>query len=52
VLGHDSPLDARHALTDRATWAVFLAQALFARLSARVPDLTTLPPQAWAESWV
>ena len=49
VLGHDSPLDPRHALTDRANWAAFLAQSLFARVSARAPDLAALPPEAWRE---
>ena len=51
LMTHTSALDSRHALTDRAAWGFYITQSLIeARLFARRPDMTTLPPDVWARA--
>ena len=50
VLTHDSPVDPRHALADRAVWGFYITQRLAqADLFPRVADLTALTPERWQE---
>ncbi len=46
VLTHDSALDARHALTDRANWSLHLTQSLAARLVWPAADELEKLPRA------
>lgn len=49
VMTHSAPVDARHALTDRATWGVYITQQLCETLVFSRPEkLAALPPDAWA----
>ncbi len=46
-----APWDARHAMTDRATWGFFNAQMLYCRLAQRLgPRLSDLDLAVWAEA--
>ena len=42
------PIDARHALTDRANWGLLIANKLWADIDAAKVDLTKLPRERWA----
>lgn len=50
LITHASPLDARHALTDRAAWGFYITQSLTEAL-LRTPgaDMTALPPERWRQ---
>ncbi|MBN8918221.1 MAG: hypothetical protein J0I31_21735 [Rhizobiales bacterium] len=49
LMTHASALDARHALTDRSTWGVYITQQLCEGLVFSQPDkLAALPGQKWA----
>jgi hypothetical protein len=46
---HASPLDARHALTDRSTWGAYITQQLCETLVfSRADALAALPAETWA----
>lgn len=48
LMTHDSALDARHALSDRAAWGFYITQSLTEAL-LRPPgaDMTAVPPERW-----
>lgn len=49
LMTHASPVDARHALTDRSTWGVYITQQLCEVLVFSQPDkLAALPSEKWA----
>ena len=49
LMTHDSPVDARHALTDRSTWGVYITQQLCETLVFSRPDrLAALSTEKWA----
>lgn len=49
ILTHDSPVDARHALTDPANWSLHLTQSLAARrLWPAAEEIAKLPPEEFA----
>ncbi|WP_408095173.1 alpha/beta fold hydrolase, partial [Rhodoplanes sp. SY1] len=49
LMTHASPLDARHALTDRATWGVFITQQLCeTHVFPQASHLSALAPERWA----
>lgn len=49
VMTHASAIDARHALTDRATWGVYITLQLCENLVFTHADkLAALAPEAWA----
>lgn len=49
LMTHASPLDARHALTDRSSWGVYISQQLCETLVFSRPDaLAALPADTWA----
>jgi pimeloyl-ACP methyl ester carboxylesterase len=48
VLMPSEPIDARHALTDRANWGLLIANKLWADIDAAKVDLTKLPRERWA----
>jgi len=49
VMTHSSPVDARHALTDRSTWGVYITQQLCETLVFSRPDqLAALSADKWA----
>ncbi len=49
LMTHASALDARHALTDRATWGVFITQQLCeTRIFPHAHSLSALPADRWA----
>jgi hypothetical protein len=49
LMTHSSPVDARHALTDRSTWGVYITQQLCETLVFSRPDkLAALPSAKWA----
>jgi hypothetical protein len=49
LMTHASPLDARHALTDRANWGVFITQQLCeTHVFPRASRLPALDPERWA----
>lgn len=49
LMTHASAIDARHALTDRSTWGVYITQQLCEGLVFSQPDkLAALPPETWA----
>lgn len=51
VLTHASPLDPRHALTDRAVWGFVMVKSLSeARLLARVKNAAGMTREAWARA--
>jgi hypothetical protein len=46
---HASPIDARHALTDRSIWGVYITQRLCeALVFSRANNLAALPSEKWA----
>ena len=48
LMTHASAVDARHALTDRATWGVYITQRLCESLVfSRPAALAALPPERW-----
>ncbi|MET0445293.1 MAG: hypothetical protein ABW151_12035 [Pseudorhodoplanes sp.] len=48
VLTHESPLDVRHALIDRAAWGFYMTQALLENfIYAKVKDFAALPHEHW-----
>jgi hypothetical protein len=48
LITHASPLDFRHALTDRATWGFYITQTLCERrLWPRAAEFAALPPERW-----
>lgn len=48
VLTHESPLDARHALMDRAAWGFYMTQALSENfIFSKVKDFAALPHEHW-----
>jgi hypothetical protein len=48
LMTHASAIDARHALTDRSTWGVYITQQLCETLVfARASDLAAVPPEKW-----
>jgi hypothetical protein len=48
VMTHASPIDARHALTDRSTWGVYITQRLCeALVFSRPKAVAALPPERW-----
>ena len=48
LMTHASPLDARHALTDRSTWGVYITQQLCEVLVfSRPTSLAALPAAKW-----
>lgn len=48
LMTHASPLDARHALTDRSTWGAYITQQLCETLVFSQPDkLAALPAEKW-----
>ncbi len=48
LMTHASPIDARHALTDRATWGVFITQQLCeTHVFPRASNLSALEPERW-----
>jgi hypothetical protein len=48
VMTHDSPLDPRHSLMDRAAWALYISQSLCERhLWPRASGFLSLPADAW-----
>jgi hypothetical protein len=49
LMTHASPVDARHALTDRSTWGAYITQQLCETLVFSRPDkLAALPADQWA----
>jgi hypothetical protein len=49
LMTHASSIDARHALTDRSTWGVYITQQLCeALVFSRANSLAALPPEKWA----
>ncbi len=49
VMTHASAIDARHALTDRSTWGVYITQQLCeALVFSQADKLAALPPETWA----
>lgn len=49
LMTHASAIDARHALTDRSTWGVYITQQLCEGLVFSQTDkLAALPPEKWA----
>jgi hypothetical protein len=49
LMTHASPIDARHALTDRSTWGVYITQRLCeALVFSRANNLAALPSEKWA----
>jgi len=49
LMTHDSAIDARHALTDRSTWGVYITQQLCEGLVfTQAEKLAALPPGTWA----
>jgi len=49
LMTHDSPIDARHALTDRSTWGAYITQQLCETLVFSRPDkLAALSAEAWS----
>jgi len=49
LMTHASAIDARHALTDRSTWGVYITQQLCETLIFSRPDkLAALPSEKWA----
>ncbi len=49
LMTHASPLDARHALTDRSTWGAYITQQLCETLVfSRADSLAALPAEKWA----
>jgi hypothetical protein len=49
LMTHASPVDARHALTDRSTWGVYITQQLCEVLVfSRANNLAALPSEKWA----
>jgi len=48
LMTHASAIDARHALTDRSTWGVYITQQLCETLVfTRASELTVLAPEKW-----
>lgn len=48
LMTHSSRLDARHALTDRATWGFFITQQLCeTHIFSRANSLAALSPEKW-----
>ena len=48
LMTHASPIDARHALTDRSTWGVYITQRLCETLVfSRPKALAALPAERW-----
>jgi hypothetical protein len=49
LMTHASPIDARHALTDRSTWGTYITQQLCEVLVfSRADKLAALPSEKWA----
>jgi hypothetical protein len=49
LMTHASPIDARHALTDRSTWGVYITQQLCEVLVfSQAEKLAALPSEKWA----
>jgi hypothetical protein len=49
LMTHAAPIDARHALTDRSTWGVYITQQLCERLVfSQAGKLAALPSEKWA----
>jgi len=49
LMTHASPVDARHALTDRSTWGAYITQQLCETLVFSRPDrLAALSAESWA----
>lgn len=49
LMTHSSPVDARHALTDRSTWGAYITQQLCETLVfSRRDKLAALPAEKWA----
>ena len=49
LMTHAAQVDARHALTDRATWGVYITQQLCeALVFSRADKLAALAPETWA----
>ena len=49
LMTHASAIDARHALTDRSTWGVYITQQLYESLVfAQSDKLAALPAEQWA----
>ncbi|MGH6938731.1 hypothetical protein [Hypericibacter sp.] len=50
LMTHDSALDVRHALMDRAAWGFYIAQTLCERhLWPQAPRLAALPTEQWQQ---